>query len=356
MLTIKAKFAGTYNMKVKTVWHILSFLCVCIIEGHNMASRLSRSITTETKKLKDILREFNSVVTPEEQLSWEEVTNLTSSVWLPPLPASDPVPRSVRISMINALMKKQRAVEEKSLIITEMSNVLQYFLGQHSLILGAISSLESTSNSFNCGAICLLRIKQYQYEQDIRDCVKLFPSSVEIPGNIPFPLEETASAEVFSTDVPLLNIEMENDDTQSIDREDNSESGIGTGFFVPFRGVVPFSEVPFLWEFVPFQESLILEAPLYLHTIDSFCLLLICAHADTDNDALDCLSPQQPIDNYNPECSAPKSSHQQIPTVEFAPLKNQGSKSTAYTSSTIKTSSMKTTEKNYGCKKQGSKL
>ena len=59
---------------------------VVVTEGHSMATRLCRLITTDTKKLRSLLIEYNSVVTPEQQLSWEDVTNLSSSVWLSPLP------------------------------------------------------------------------------------------------------------------------------------------------------------------------------------------------------------------------------------------------------------------------------
>lgn len=61
-----------------------------------MASRLSRSISTESKKLRSLLVEYNSIVSPEDQLSWEDVTNMSSTIWLTPIQEDNlPVPRSV---------------------------------------------------------------------------------------------------------------------------------------------------------------------------------------------------------------------------------------------------------------------
>lgn len=168
-----------------------------------MASRLSRSITADSKKLRSVLTEYNNVVSLEEQLSWEDVTNLTSSVRLSPLPGDScpQVPRSIRISAINALVKKQRAIEEKYTIKSEMNNVIQFFLRQHASLADAISQLQATPCNYNCGALCLLKIKQSYYEKEVRDCIKLFSSVIEVP-EVPFPLDpESTENVVFTTDL-----------------------------------------------------------------------------------------------------------------------------------------------------------
>ena len=78
-----------------------------------MASRLSKAITTESKKLNSLLLQYNNIVPIDDQLSWEDVTNLSSSIWLAPQQEDNlPVPRSVRLAAIDALMKKKRAIEE----------------------------------------------------------------------------------------------------------------------------------------------------------------------------------------------------------------------------------------------------
>lgn len=172
---------------------MITFNPVVVAEGHSMATRLCRLITTDSKKLRSLLIEYNSVVTPEEQLSWEDVTNLSSSVWLSPLPDDESyleVPRSVRINAINALARKNRAIEEIDLIKTEMNNVVQFFLQQHALLADAILQRQTLSSNFNRGALCLLKIKQRYYEQEIRACIKFFSKSIELP-EVPFPLQTT---------------------------------------------------------------------------------------------------------------------------------------------------------------------
>ena len=185
-----------------------------------MTSRLSRSITADSKKLRSVLTEYNNVVSPEEQLSWEDVTNLSSPVWLSPFPAGESqVPRSVRLSAINALLKKQRAIEEKVMIKSEMDNVLQFFLQQHTSLTNAISQLQSTSSNYYRGAMCLLKIKQYHYEKEIRNCIKLFSSVIEVP-EVSFPLESTelgvVEDVVFSTDLRRSDTSSQNDNLKSI--------------------------------------------------------------------------------------------------------------------------------------------
>ena len=96
-----------------------------------MASRLSRAITTESKKMNSLLLEYNSIVPVEDQLSWEDITDLSSSIWLAPQQEDDlPVPRSVWLAAIDALMKKKRAIEEQELLKVEMENVVCFHLQQ----------------------------------------------------------------------------------------------------------------------------------------------------------------------------------------------------------------------------------
>ena len=45
-----------------------------------MACRLSKAITAESRKMKSLLLEYNSIVS-EDQLSWDDVTDLSSSIW-----------------------------------------------------------------------------------------------------------------------------------------------------------------------------------------------------------------------------------------------------------------------------------
>ena len=50
------------------------------VHGQYMASHLSKSITKESAKLKRLLAEYNSTVQPHQQLTWEQVCDLSSNV------------------------------------------------------------------------------------------------------------------------------------------------------------------------------------------------------------------------------------------------------------------------------------
>ena len=160
-----------------------------------MASRLSRSITTQSKKLRLLLTEYNATVSSVEQLSWDDVTNLNSSLWLTSHENDFLVPRSVRITAINILMKSKRAVEELELLKSEMQNVLKFHIEQRTVLADTILQLQSIPSEFNRGAVCLLRIRQYHREQELKACIKSFSHLIPIP-EISFSLEETQYNEV----------------------------------------------------------------------------------------------------------------------------------------------------------------
>ena len=127
------------------------------VEGHYMASRLSRSITTQSRKLRLLLAEYNATVSSVEQLSWDDATDLTSSLWLVFHGNDFLVPRSVRITAISILMKSKRAVEELQLLKSELNNVLKFHIDQHAALVDTILQLQAVPSEFNHGAACLLK-------------------------------------------------------------------------------------------------------------------------------------------------------------------------------------------------------
>lgn len=85
-------------------------------------------------------------------------------------------------------MKKNRAIEERDLLKVEMENVLHFHLQQYTSLANSIVHLQSVPSVFNEGAICLLKLRQQQYEVEVKACIKSFPKSITVP-EIPFPLE-----------------------------------------------------------------------------------------------------------------------------------------------------------------------
>ena len=198
-----------------------------------MASRLSRSISAESKKLRSLLAEYNSIVSAEDQLSWEDVTNMSSSIWLTPLQEDNlPVPRSVRLAAVDALMKKNCAIEERDLFKVEMENVLHFHLQQYTSLANSIVRLQSVSSVFNQGAICLLKLRQQQYEVEVKACIKSFPKSITVP-EIPFPLEtvDNSSLKVQNSQCSTPAPPNETESSDSNEDEDDLCSHINTNSF-----------------------------------------------------------------------------------------------------------------------------
>ena len=79
----------------------------------------------------------------------------------------------------------------------EMENVVRFHLQQHALLGSTISLLQSVPSLFNWGAVCLLKIKQHQYETMIKGYIQSFPRSLNIP-EIPFCTKD-CTTDVFSS-------------------------------------------------------------------------------------------------------------------------------------------------------------
>ena len=73
--------------------------------------------------MKLLLAEYNSDMTPSEQLTWEDVCHPSAQEWSQlEQPLDLPVPNPLRIAAINALMTKRRA--EAVILQPEMRTVM----------------------------------------------------------------------------------------------------------------------------------------------------------------------------------------------------------------------------------------
>ena len=80
------------------------------IDGQKIAIRLSRRITVVSKKLKRVLNLYNS--RSDEDISWEEATNLTECVGYSYTPSN--VPDFIKHQAVPLSHQNDRAVEELS--------------------------------------------------------------------------------------------------------------------------------------------------------------------------------------------------------------------------------------------------
>ena len=185
LITIKAKYAGMYMCSV-VLFCLSTYILPCQIvlqscnlsDGQYMASRISRGIQRETQKLKRLLHNYNQLVS--EQLSWKDVTDLSSSIWNPTdgnnisLP-----PRSIRLAAIDAYVKKLRAAEEKELLKTEMCNVF-FYLKQYNEMIRLLDSFQSNSE-FTRGCLVLLNKNLSECKSRLFDNYSAFKEYTQLP-------------------------------------------------------------------------------------------------------------------------------------------------------------------------------
>jgi len=152
------------------------FESVCIFynaDGQYMASRISRFITKQTAKLKALMNKFNAIIPANESVSWEQITDLSSSFWLGKDGIEGDVHRSVRLQAINAYSKLQCATEELRMLDEEIINVVLFHVHDYKMLMDAISSADS-STCYGSGSICLLKHRLADSEEEMKACVNAF--------------------------------------------------------------------------------------------------------------------------------------------------------------------------------------
>lgn len=148
-----------------------------------MASRLSKAITKETSRLKLLLAEYNSDVTPSEQLTWEDVCHPSAQVWSQlEQPLDLPVPKPVRIAAINALMTKRRAEEEVVMLQQEMRTVMAFYVKDVGALTSAIEMLEASAmTAYDRGCISLLKVRLSKVKHELLSCCSSYKQFVDVP-------------------------------------------------------------------------------------------------------------------------------------------------------------------------------
>lgn len=149
-----------------------------------MASRLSKAITKETSRLKNLLAEYNSAAIPSKQLTWEEVCHPSAQVWLQlEQPLNLPVPKPVRIAAINALMAQRRTEEEVVMLQQEMKNVIAFHMKDAAALTGAIGVLKEseTITAYDRGCVSLLKVRLSKVKKELLSCCSSYEQHVDVP-------------------------------------------------------------------------------------------------------------------------------------------------------------------------------
>ena len=153
------------------------------VDGQYLASRLSKSITRESTRLKQHLSSYNSLADESDQLSWHEITDLSSLTSAQRVLQSDGgVPKSVKLDSIAAYHQILRAEEEIALIKHEMVTVISSFLKDREVLLNGILGLLSSNQSrYNIGCLFLLQLARLSCERKLCALTKSFGKYTQLP-------------------------------------------------------------------------------------------------------------------------------------------------------------------------------
>lgn len=141
------------------------------IDGQYLASRLSKSITNASSKLKTLLTEYNSFNI--HTLKWEDVINLSSHVWYEGVLSDDceGVPNSIKLKAIEKHHTMLRCEEEAKSLREDMKNIVNFYLDDLRM-LNKIAQLQNSdvtpiSPAFHQGISIMLHQACYVIEEKI---------------------------------------------------------------------------------------------------------------------------------------------------------------------------------------------
>ena len=143
-----------------------------------MAARVSKSITAASVQLKKHLHEYNNI--PGVQLlTWKDVTNVSSPLWLFDNFNSTPqhIPKSIKLASITNHHLILRADEEISMLKQEMSCVIKYHQN-HLQKLHHLLEESNTATQYGAGVKCLLLFNILEVERNLLKCSNKFSSFI----------------------------------------------------------------------------------------------------------------------------------------------------------------------------------
>jgi hypothetical protein len=124
-------------------------------DGQYLASRLSKGITQESLKLKQLITKYNSFP-GDQKIEWSDITDLTSVLWLQETDA--PVPKDVRLNAIKHHHLTLRADEEVCLLQAEMRAKLAFVMNDWQQLMTVVEQLKlQPGTKYKNGALQLLK-------------------------------------------------------------------------------------------------------------------------------------------------------------------------------------------------------
>ena len=157
-------------------------------DGQYLASRLSKSITQESSKLKQLIQKYNSFP-GDKRIEWSDVTDLTSDLWLQE--TDTPVPKDVRLNAIKHHYLTLRADEEVHLLQADMKATFAFVENNWQHLLTVVDQLKlQPGTKYKNGALHLLNMACLECEGLLLDLRSSYSQYIDLP---PLPLERFCS-------------------------------------------------------------------------------------------------------------------------------------------------------------------
>ena len=117
---------------VATNIHLVSlyvYYLISLLDGLSIASRLSKSINSTAKKMKNLLMQYNKGLSVDSQMSWETASHLHEQSYRAALTSSgsDFIPHDVKYEAVQKLRIVERCKEEFCLLKNDMQNCIDFF-------------------------------------------------------------------------------------------------------------------------------------------------------------------------------------------------------------------------------------
>ena len=137
--------------------YAITYNCV---DGQKIAVRLSRRINIVSKQLKISLSKYNSDLNQMSQLTWEEVTDLTNSIYNGCIFTTTEVPISLKAKAVQLYHQTNKAQEEILRLKEEMNCCAQHYITKYQLLCDRIKALEHSEQNDNLHtAACISLLK-----------------------------------------------------------------------------------------------------------------------------------------------------------------------------------------------------
>ena len=106
-----------------------------LTDGQKQAKRLAKNVNKESINLRSSLKQYNSSVevlrqhgrSEMRELTWEEISDVTSSIYQINISANDGIPISIKRNIVDVANLNKRLCEEKLHLLNDMKNCVDSF-------------------------------------------------------------------------------------------------------------------------------------------------------------------------------------------------------------------------------------